>query len=150
MDSLLENSAGWGRLAAKILADIPQQPSSLVAGQLREYQLHVSARFERSVWGEGGWWLQDCATDELHVREFHSVRAHCAEGGMRLAATGCSQGLYRGTAQASVISWRWFRHPPSPLARPYLQGLRWLVGLSDHGLNGILADDMVSNECSNG
>lgn len=46
VDSLLENSAGWGRLAAKILADIPQQPSSLVAGQLREYQLHVSARFE--------------------------------------------------------------------------------------------------------
>ena len=49
VDSLLENSAGWGRLAAKILADIPQQPSSLVAGQLREYQLHVSARLEGCV-----------------------------------------------------------------------------------------------------
>lgn len=35
--------------------------------------------------------------------------------------------------------------PTFPTCAPYLQGLRWLVGLSDHGLNGILADDMVSS-----
>ena len=64
--------------------------------------------------------------------------------------TGCTQGPHGGIAQASVTLRRWFRHPSSPLAHPYLQGLRWLVGLLDHGLNGILADDMVSNECPNG
>jgi hypothetical protein len=28
---------------------------------------------------------------------------------------------------------------------PLLQGLRWMVGLAQHGLNGILADEMVSH-----
>ncbi|GIL43611.1 hypothetical protein Vafri_1303, partial [Volvox africanus] len=59
-DALLESSEGWGRLATRLAADIPQQPASLKA-QLRQYQMH---------------------------------------------------------------------------------GLRWLVGLHDAGLNGILADDM--------
>jgi hypothetical protein len=40
-DALLESSEGWGRLAACITADIPQQPKGLHA-TLRDYQMHVS------------------------------------------------------------------------------------------------------------
>lgn len=31
-----------------------------------------------------------------------------------------------------------------------LQGIRWMVGLAQHGLNGILADEMVSHPRTSG
>lgn len=41
-DALLESSVGWGKLAARLSADIPHQPDGLKA-QLRDYQMAVSA-----------------------------------------------------------------------------------------------------------
>ena len=41
---------------------------------------------------------------------------------------------------------RWLQPPPQPAGgelREYqLKGLRWMVGLRRHGLNGILADEV--------
>ncbi len=41
MDALLESSEGWGQLAKRLQANIPDQPAMLQAGQLREYQMQV-------------------------------------------------------------------------------------------------------------
>lgn len=44
-DALMDSTDAWGRMAQRLLADIPEQPSGLTAGRLRDYQMHVSWRF---------------------------------------------------------------------------------------------------------
>jgi hypothetical protein len=39
--SVLDSSNAWVKLAAQLPADIPQQPSMVKGGQLREYQMQV-------------------------------------------------------------------------------------------------------------
>jgi hypothetical protein len=38
---VLDSSNAWVKLAAQLPADIPQQPSMVKGGQLREYQMQV-------------------------------------------------------------------------------------------------------------
>ncbi len=143
-DALLESSEGWGRLAAALVADVPQQPPGLVA-TLRDYQMHVRGR-EGRVRGASG---KGRGSGEGVPMWVGLKRCPCCKG---LSARGLGNNAamvkYRNPLMGltDVTS----HVPPRACAASslmgvtsrsslYPQGLRWLVGLHDAGLNGILA-----------
>jgi hypothetical protein len=58
--SVLDSSKAWVKLAAQLPADIPQQPSMVKGGQLREYQMQVwlLVMFNRGAAGAAGTEMQ--------------------------------------------------------------------------------------------
>lgn len=117
----------WDALASTLPADIPSQPSMLQRGTLREYQMQVREGNHLNyvcvaLPGDLGTVKPPCScsasqdrTQPIGLQEqagWPSVNSICAVACCGVLSACC------------------------------LQGVRWLVGLCEKGLNGILADDM--------
>lgn len=116
----------WGALASRLPAEIEEQPTLLEGGSLRSYQMQVRPG------------AHACLGPHARVGAFAAACARLVRVRATAAAAACKCDSARWADQRSAAH-TWLAHACNAFKRP--QGLRWMVGLAEHGLNGILADE---------